>query len=173
LVALEPPREVEGSHGLRVAIAMPLSAETDTVVVPGGGWNDRAARGVRTEVAEGSLPAAVRDAHAHGVIAASVCTGAMILAAAGLLRGRAATTHRAALRDLEATGAALVDARIVDAGDVVTAGGVTAGIDLGLWLIARDRGRELARGIASRIEHTPAGSVWVEAERRLRPLALG
>ena len=171
LVALGAPREIVGSHGLRVAVEGAIPPHTDVLLVPGGGWNDRARSGARAEVADGSLPAAVRDAHAGGAIAASVCTGAMILAAAGLLRDRRATTHRAALGDLEAAGAATVDARIVDTGDVVTAGGVTAGIDLGLWLVARSRGRELARHVAARIEHTSGGSVWDDVAGRLLPLS--
>ena len=64
-------------------------------------------------------------------LAASVCTGALLLGAAGRLRGRRATTHATAMDLLEAFGATAVRARIVNEGDVVTAGGVTSGIDLG------------------------------------------
>ena len=83
----------------------------------------------------------------------------MILSAAGLTRGRAATTHAVAREDLRAAGAELVDARVVDDGDLVTAAGVTAGIDLALWLTERLASPELARRIAINMEYQPQGPV--------------
>jgi transcriptional regulator GlxA family with amidase domain len=78
----------------------------------------------------------------------------MLLAAGGLLAGRPAVTHHAALDDLEAAGADVIrDARVVDDGDILTAGGVTSGIDLALWLVERERGREIADTVATEIEH--------------------
>ena len=84
---------------------------------------------------------------------ASVCTGAMLLAAAGITRGRPATTHAVAREALAAEGADVRHKRVVDDGDLVTAGGVTAGIDMALWLVERHFGSELADGIARGIEH--------------------
>jgi transcriptional regulator GlxA family with amidase domain len=86
-------------------------------------------------------------------VIASVCTGAMALAAAGLLEGRRATTHHAALEDLRRSGADVVDARVVDDGDIVSCGGVTSGIDLALWLVERFAGDEVADRVARDIEH--------------------
>jgi transcriptional regulator GlxA family with amidase domain len=83
---------------------------------------------------------------------ASVCTGALILVAAGLLAGRKATTHRSAMDELRAVADA-VDARVVEDGLVTTAGGVTASIDLGLHLLEKHFGSELAREVEERIEY--------------------
>ena len=84
---------------------------------------------------------------------ASVCTGALILKAAGLLAGRQATTHRSARDELGAV-ANVVEARVVEDGLVTTAGGVTASIDLGLHLLEKHFGPELAREVEERIEYT-------------------
>src|SRR5919108_177163 len=82
------------------------------------------------------LPALVARARDRGTAVGSVCTGAMILAAAGLVQGRPATTHHSAIEDLRGAGATIVDgARVVDDGDLITAGGVTSGLDLALWLV--------------------------------------
>lgn len=83
---------------------------------------------------------------------ASVCTGALILMAAGLLAGRKATTHRSAMDELRGT-AQVVDQRIVEDGLVTTAGGVTASIDLGLQLLRKNFGPELADEVAEHLEY--------------------
>ena len=146
---------VTASHGARVLVDGALSDAPDLVVVPGGGWADRAPQGAWAEAARHDLPAAIAECHRGGATIASVCTGAMLLAAAGLLSGRPAVTHHAALDDLEAAGADVKrDARVVDDGDILTAGGVTSGIDLALWLVERERGAELANLVAREIEHT-------------------
>jgi transcriptional regulator GlxA family with amidase domain len=77
----------------------------------------------------------------------------MLLAAAGLLSGRPATTHHSALDDLRAAGADVrEDERVVDDGDIVTAAGVTSGIDLALHLVREARGETVARAAAREIE---------------------
>ena len=86
---------------------------------------------------------------------ASVCTGAMLLASAGLTRGRRATTHHAAFDDLRSFGADVVDARFVDDGDLLTAGGVTSGIDLALHIVEKVAGATIAENVAREIEHEP------------------
>jgi transcriptional regulator GlxA family with amidase domain len=77
----------------------------------------------------------------------------MILASTGVLEGRRATTHHSAWPDLEAAGATLVRERVVDDGDRITAGGVTSGIDLGLWLVRRLVGGDAADAIARNLEY--------------------
>ena len=95
---------------------------------------------------------------------ASVCTGALILSAAGLLQGRPATTNRLALDALAAAGADVRrEARVVDDGDVVTAGGPSAGLDLGVHLVGRFRGAQAGAAAAQRLEYAAAGAVLTTA----------
>jgi transcriptional regulator GlxA family with amidase domain len=77
----------------------------------------------------------------------------MLLAEAGLTDGRPAVTHGAAIEDPRKSGADVVEARVVDDGDIVTAGGVTSGIDLALWLVERVWSREIAEEVARRMEY--------------------
>lgn len=84
---------------------------------------------------------------------ASVCTGALLLGAAGRLRGRRATTHASALGRLAEHGATAVRERVVDEGQLVTAGGVTSALDLGLHVVRRFYGDEVAKKIAAQMEH--------------------
>jgi transcriptional regulator GlxA family with amidase domain len=104
-------------------------------------------------VSRGVIPAAIAERYAAGCSIAGVCTGTMLLAASGILDGRPAVTHRSALDDLRGFGVDVhPEARVVDDGDVITAGGVTSGIDLALHIVARERGREAAEAEAARIE---------------------
>jgi len=161
LYTLESRDVVTSSHGLRVEPDGELPASPDLVVVPGGGWGDGAEDGARAEADRGAIPAAVADRQASGAMVASVCTGGMLLAAAGLTDGRPAVTHHGALADLRASGAEVVDARVVDDGDLVTAGGVTSGIDLALHLVEREFGSEVHDRVATEMEYEPRGDVHV------------
>jgi transcriptional regulator GlxA family with amidase domain len=162
LVALGPASEVTAFYGLRVAVegALEANPRPDLVIVPGGGWNHRGPRGARAEAERGDLPAALARLHAQGAILAGVCTGAMLIASAGLLRGRAATTHHLALDELRAAGAEVIHARVVDDGDLITAGGVTSGLDLALWLVERFAAPAIATAVESRMEYERRGTVW-------------
>ena len=145
---------VEANHGARVQPHGRLGETSPNVlVVPGGGWNDRSSAGARMEYERGTIPGAIADLHAAGVTVASVCTGGMLLSKAGLLAGRPATTHHGALEDLRATDADVRDARVVDDGDVLTAGGVTAGIDLALHLVEGACGRDVADAVAAELNY--------------------
>jgi transcriptional regulator GlxA family with amidase domain len=158
-VTLDGPRVVRSARGVEVRAQRALSERPDVVVVPGGGWLDRAPQGVRAEAATGAIPAALADRHAAGTVAASVCTGALLLAHAGILAGRRATTNPQALDDLRGfAGVEVVAARVVDEGDVVTAGAPSCGIDLGLRLVERARGPEVAAAVARDIAHEPLHS---------------
>jgi transcriptional regulator GlxA family with amidase domain len=84
----------------------------------------------------------------------------MLATAAGLTRGRPAVTHHGAIEDLRTAGAEVIEARVVDDGDLVTAGGVTSGIDMALWLVERQFGAELADAVAAEIEHPRHGEVF-------------
>lgn len=128
--------------------------EAEVVVVPGGGWAMRAERSAWGEVQRGDWLPPLAEAAQGGALMASVCTGAMLLAHAGVIGGRSATTHHVAHSDLAATGARVVEARVVDAGTLVTGGGVTSGIDVGLHLVDRLVGPEAAEAAATRMEYS-------------------
>jgi transcriptional regulator GlxA family with amidase domain len=164
LVTLEPAGEVLASHGARIVPHGTLARSPDLLIVPGGGWRTRATVGTWGEFERGVLPAAIAERHAAGSTIASVCTGAMLLAKAGLLAGRPATTHHVAFDDLRAAGADVrEDARVVDDGEVITCGGVTSGIDMALHVLRRERGEVLAAAAARLLEHDPRGPVLVTA----------
>jgi transcriptional regulator GlxA family with amidase domain len=151
-VTAEPLDSVTSSHGARV-IPEGVMGDPDLVLVPGGNWNGRKPSGAWAEAQRGVIPAAVKARHEAGGALGSVCTGAMLLAAAGILQGRRATTHHEAHDDLAAAGAEVMrDERFVDDGDIVTAAGVTSGIDLALHLVERHVGAEAARAQAEEIE---------------------
>jgi transcriptional regulator GlxA family with amidase domain len=152
LVGADGAGEVTAAHGAVFRVERGPSESAAMLLVPGGGWNDGGRRGARAEVERGELPALLSRAHAGGTSIAAVCTGAMIVAAAGLSEGRPATTHQLALDDLRASGAEVVDARVVDDGDLLTAGGVTSGIDLALWIVERFAGEDIAAAVAGDIE---------------------
>src|SRR6185437_16394109 len=151
LVSIDGPKEIIASNKLRVRAEAKLAAtRPDLVVVPGGGWLGRSAAGAWTEAQRGTIPTTLAQLHRDGTTMASVCTGAMLLAAAGLLKNRPATTNHAAVEELRATGAQVISARVVDDGDVVTAGGITCGMDLTLWLVERFASAEIAHLLEKR-----------------------
>lgn len=150
---------VETSHGLTIETAGEIPESPDLVVVPGGGWSTERDASARGEAERGDLPAAIAEQYEGGARIASVCTGSMLLATAGLTDGRPATTHHTALEDLGDSGAQVVESRVVDDGDIVTAGGITSGIDLALYLLDREFGAEVAEGVAATMEYTPSTDV--------------
>jgi transcriptional regulator GlxA family with amidase domain len=159
LVTLDRVETVTASHGLRVepdGVLADAESEADLpdlLVIPGGGWNNRSEAGAWAEAQKGAVPRAAAAYHDAGVTVASVCTGGMLLAEAGLTDGRHATTHDGALDDLRASGADVVDARVVDAGDVLTAGGVTSGLDLALYIVEREASAEIAARVSKELEY--------------------
>lgn len=158
LVTLETTESVTASHGLRVepdgVLADAADADLpDLLVIPGGGWNNRSEAGAWAEAQKGAVPAAAAAYHDAGVTVASVCTGGMLLAESGLTDGRQATTHDGALADLRASGADVVDARVVDDGDILTAGGVTSGLDLALYVVEREASAEVAEQVSKELEY--------------------
>jgi transcriptional regulator GlxA family with amidase domain len=123
----------------------------DVVVYPGG-------EGTRRQLEDRRVLSWVRSTAAGARLVASVCTGSLVLARAGLLDGRPATTHWASLEQLGGLGTDIEvrpDQRVVDDGDVVTAAGVSAGIDMALHLVARFAGEERARQVQKIIEYFP------------------
>ena len=170
LVTRETQKIVTGSHGLRFEPSGTYSPGSAILIVPGGGWLTRAEVGAWGEAERGDWFPVLRAARSEPQmrIVAGVCTGTMLLARAGLIGTRRASTHHGAWAELEATGATLVTDRVVDDGDLVTSGGVTSGIDLALWLVEREFGAAVANGIAAQMEYTrvrpePDGPVADEA----------
>jgi transcriptional regulator GlxA family with amidase domain len=159
MVTLDPKETVTASHGLRVGVDGTLGSP-DALLVPGGGWGDRAETGAWAEYDQGDIPEAIASAHDRGATVATVCTGGMLAAGAGILDGRPATTHHVAHDDLREV-AEFVEARVVDDGDVLTCGGVTSGIDLAFHFLAREFGEEIRDRVARQIEYEPSGDVYV------------
>jgi transcriptional regulator GlxA family with amidase domain len=147
---------VEASHGLRIEPDGGLAdVDPDLLLVPGGGWNDRAGPGAWAEAERGAIPEAIAELSDGGSTIAGVCTGGMLLARAGILDGRPAVTHASALDDLNDAGADVKDARVVDDGDVLTAGGVTSGLDLAFHFVEREFGSEVADAVETEMEYKP------------------
>ena len=142
--------------------------QADVLCVPGG-------HGVRDAIADQVIVDFVRQqANGAGYIT-SVCTGAFILGAAGLLQGKKATCHWAYTHLLPLFGAMHQPTRVVRDGNLITAGGVTSGIDFALELIAAISGEDVARTIQLALEYDPAppfggGSLAHSKEETLRRL---
>lgn len=149
----ERPDPVRCGKGMRVipdhtlADAPPL----DLLLVPGG-------YGTRREVSNASLISWIAEASAGARWVTSVCTGSLLLHQAGPARGRRVATHHAFEDTLQARGDVTVvrDARYVADGNLVTSQGVSAGIDMALWLIGQIHGREHARAVRRYIQYDPA-----------------
>ncbi|MFD7963375.1 DJ-1/PfpI family protein [Streptomyces zaomyceticus] len=154
------PGTVTAAYGTEVRLEHPWAPErADLLVVPGGGYARRDGPGVWAEIDRGILPRALAAAVRPGLTVGALCTGVMLLAAAGLTRGRPCTTHHRARADLERQGGVLKRARVVDDGDLVTAGGVTSGLELALWLVRRELGPDAANGLETMLEYEARGTV--------------
>ncbi|QXJ21061.1 DJ-1/PfpI family protein [Actinomadura graeca] len=182
LVSAEGPREVVGGTGglaLRATAALD-PGHADLILVPGASGrvgephevsgNDAGAgerpRDESIPVLLGralatGLPALLKEAMDDpDVTVAAVCGGSLLLAMAGLLEGRPATTHHLGLELLGAAGAEAVNARVVDDGGLVTSAGVTSGLDLGLYLLEREVGPRIAHAVEELFAHERRGTVW-------------
>ncbi|MFD9813530.1 DJ-1/PfpI family protein [Streptomyces sp. NPDC059080] len=152
---------VRCAYGTQVAVTRrwePRAAEL--IVVPGGGYRRKDGPGIWAEIKRGTLPRALAASPRPGLTLSSLCTGALLLSEAGLVKGRRCTTHRGALKDLEKGGGVLTPARVVDDGDLVTAQGISSGLELGLWLVKRELGSEAANGVEMMMEYEARGTVW-------------
>ena len=149
-VAKEPglKRTDTGALGLAADKALYELADPDVLLVPGGEGN-------RPMLDDDEVLEWVRGAHEGSEWTTSVCTGALVLAAAGILDGKRATTHWAFMDRLGELGAEPVSERVVEDGKVMTAAGVSAGIDMALTLAARIAGEEVAKAIQLGIEYDP------------------
>ncbi len=142
---------VRTDNGMLTVIAersLEQAPRPDVVLVPGGPGEVAARAG-------GATLDWLREADRTSTWTTSVCTGSLILAAAGLLDGRRATSHWLAMEELRRLGAEPVDERVVFDGKLVTAAGVSAGIDMALTLAARIAGDAVAQAIQLGIEYDP------------------
>jgi transcriptional regulator GlxA family with amidase domain len=125
--------------------------DVDVLVYPGG-------RGTRAQLGDDRIRARLRGLKEQGTLMTSVCTGALVYAAAGLLDGQPATTYWSAFDELLPLGREITarpDDRFVDNGDVITAAGVSAGIDMALHLVGRLGSPEKAREVRRYIQYDP------------------
>jgi transcriptional regulator GlxA family with amidase domain len=120
----------------------------DIVVIPGGFGN-------RTLLEHEPLHRWIRSVHETSTWTTSVCTGSLLLAAAGLLEGLPATTHWLARDLLAELGAKPVPDRVVESGKIITAAGVSSGIDMALHLVKKINGEEVAQAVQLGIEYDP------------------
>lgn len=145
---------VNCAKGLRIETqyAIAEAPDFDILLVPGG-------RGTRTEIHNQTLLSWIAERAPKLSWITSVCTGSMVLTAAGPAAGKRVTTHWAAMdeiRALDGVGEVLEDARYVRDGNVVTSAGVSAGIDMALWLIGEIYDPATARTVQRAMEYDPA-----------------
>ena len=148
--ALEPgPKRAQtGALALHADCALSQVPNPQVLVVPGG-------FGTRALIDDEPLLDWIRTAHETSDWTTSVCTGSLLLGAAGLLRGLRATSHWLSLDRLREFGAEPTGERVVEDGKVITAAGVSAGIDMALRLAARVAGADVAQAIQLSIEYDP------------------
>ncbi|MEV0321634.1 DJ-1/PfpI family protein [Streptomyces sp. NPDC050658] len=162
MVTTGRPGTVTCTYGTRVEVPGAWSPrEADVLVIPGGGYADKTGPGFHRLIADQGFLSGLAAAD---LLHAGICTGTMVLSAAGLTKGRNATTHSRAKADLAAQGATVIDARVVDDGDLITGGGVTSGLDVSLWLLERFLGAQLAQRVETVLEYERRGTVWRRAD---------
>ncbi len=182
LVSAEGPREVVSGTG---GLPLPATAALDpgragVILVPGasgrvgepgevpeqdagaGEWQrDEFIPVLLGRTLATELPALLKAAMGNPEVTVStVCGGSLVLAMAGLLEGRYATTHHMGLDMLDATGVHAVHARVVDDGDLVSGAGVTSGLDLALYLLEREVGPRIAHAVEELFAYERRGTVW-------------
>ncbi|QBI21487.1 DJ-1/PfpI family protein [Egibacter rhizosphaerae] len=148
---------VRCAKGTRVLVdhAWDTAPAYDLLIYPGG-------QGTRAQLGDAAIREWVRRMKEEVDVLASVCTGSLALADAGLLDGRPATTHWRSIERLGTLGEAIdvrAEERFVDDGDIVTASGISAGIDMALHLVARLHSVERAREVRRAIQYDPAPPV--------------
>lgn len=171
-VSAEGARRVpSGIPAIALAATSRLDPDrADLIVVPGAvgklpdGPNDQRPDTIPMIIARSlgtDLPALLREAvERTDTTVATVCGGSLVLAMAGLIKGRCATTHHIAMDTLSATGVNAIAARVVDDGDLISGANVTSGLDLGLYLLERELGPRIANAVEKLFAHERRGTVW-------------
>jgi putative intracellular protease/amidase len=149
-VATEPGPKITETHSLTMVADHSLAdvPEPEILMVPGG-------FGTRALLEDQELLDWLRSVHENSTWTTSVCTGSLLLGAAGILRGVRATSHWAVVDRLAAYGAIPTRERVVEEGKIVTAAGVSSGIDMGIRLAERIAGEDMAKAIQLGIEYDP------------------
>jgi putative intracellular protease/amidase len=149
-VAAEPGPQMTETRMLSLVADHSLAevTEPEIVLIPGG-------YGTRRLIEDEQLLDWIRSAHESSLWTTSVCTGSLLLGAAGVLRGLRATTHWLMLEHLRAFGAEPTSERVVEQGKVITAAGVSSGIDMALRLAQKIAGDDVAQAIQLGIEYDP------------------
>ncbi len=161
VVAQEPgPKRTDtGRLALLADASLAEVPNPDVVLVPGG-------PGQAALMEDGPVHEWLRTAHETSTWTTSVCTGSLILAAAGLLANRKATSHWTALEELGRLGAEVTAERVVFDGKLVTAAGVSAGIDMALALVGGIAGEQVAQAIQLGIEYDPQPPFYAGSPRK-------
>ncbi|WP_339278017.1 DJ-1/PfpI family protein [Paenibacillus sp. FSL W8-0426] len=168
LVTAEGPRHVaSGTQGLKIEATAKLEPERGGIILVPGASGKVSGDGpdsipvILHHAANTDISVRIRQAlEREDVLVATVCGGSLLLAMAGLLEGRHAVTHHMGMKVLEAAGAVPVQARIVDDGNLVSAGGVTSGLDVALYLVERALGPRIAHAVEQLFEFERRGTVW-------------
>ncbi|WP_405083017.1 DJ-1/PfpI family protein [Paenibacillus chitinolyticus] len=171
LVTAEGPRSVpSGINGLKIEASGRLNpGQAGIILVPGAsgdvdGDGPDSIPAILGRALNTELPGMIGRALLQpDIIVATVCGGSLLLAMGGLLEGRPAVTNHLGMDLLGATGAIPVPARVVDAGNLVTGGGVTSGLDVALYLVERELGPRISHAVEQLFEFERRGTVWREA----------
>lgn len=167
LAAFEGPREVPSGSAMSLRATERLDLErVDILVVPGAvgpvnGGDDDSIPAVLARTANSQLTAAIGVAMQRpDLLVATVCGGSLVLGMGGLLAGRNAVTHHLGMDVLAAAGVNAVRARVVDDGQLISAGGVTSGLDLALYLLERELGPRVAIEVEQLFAYERRGTTW-------------
>ncbi|MEM1240633.1 MAG: DJ-1/PfpI family protein [Cyanobacteria bacterium P01_H01_bin.26] len=158
-VAEHTPVAARNSLSINPSHTLKTCPPPDILVIPGGGGRraDGTPFGTRREMHNERLLAWINQVYPHTEHVLSVCTGALVLAKAGLVDGIAATTHHGALdelRQLAPTAEVRADARVVDSGKLIFSGGISAGIDASFYLVAKLLGNDTALETSTYMEYS-------------------
>ncbi|GAA2239332.1 DJ-1/PfpI family protein [Streptomyces amakusaensis] len=160
LVTSGLPGTAKLSFGTEMTVPGAWDARSaDVIVVPGGAFRRKDKPGIWTEIEKGVLTRELRRAVRPSLTLMGVCTGVVVLHAAGVIGDRPCTTHEGAKKYLRDAGADVRDARVVDDGNLVCAGGISSGIDGALWLVERELGPQAAVTVESVMEFDRRGTV--------------
>ncbi|GHH46174.1 glutamine amidotransferase [Lentzea cavernae] len=158
LVTVEGARTVPaGLNLLSLEATARLDPDVGLVIVPGAAALQDDEVFALLSAGAATIGPALRNTNS---LIATVCGGSLLLAIAGLIKGRNATTNHLGLHALESMGVNAIRARIVDDGDLVTAAGVTSGVDLGLHLLERELGAQKALEVEELFAHERRGTAW-------------